>query len=420
MSHTRHLKYTDIQELHKSVVLLFNLVYIFAYISRLAIEKYVLRADDGERGILVLTILALVLNLPEICRLFLNRSRPACIIWLLLTAYSLANSMLMGFTAPNGTFVFIRTNFTEPLAFLMVATCMMRKHRQKTLVVMLSSFLFFVIIGTINIDWRTNAYGRFLNQDMGNVLPLYAVPTTLIASILRHEETIKKSYVPILLIAVIPILLGATRKAFAAVLVIFVSYLLCHSDKKRSSNIILLAIMLYLTYIGVTHILEHTLIGERFASTFRHDAVSYPLFDNPFVNRIANGLVGDRAVMYYKGTLLFAQHPINGIGLQNYGETTGDYYLIHSEYIVQLCENGIIGFALLSAFIGVVLYGLTKTTTRHDSWGIVLGGFLSILIINFTAWTYNTTFAMVVYAIVLSTIYPNTKTIQIAENDSDS
>lgn len=419
MSNEEHLKYSDIQKIHKKLVVYYNWLYIFVYISREIFMKYVLQADNAARGIFVLGILALLLNIREVTRFFLNRKHPACLLWFSLVAYSFLNSLIMGFTSDDGAMIFVRVNFFDPLIFLMVATHMLRTRSQQTMVAMLASLLFCVVIGTARIDMSNSIDGRYLNRFMGNALPLLSVPLVLVASILRRDNLIKWIFIPIVLISSASIMLSATRKAFAAVVVILLAFLVSENSKKKISSLVRKAIMFAMAFIVLGIVMKNSMLGNRFGSTIDTQNVVYPLVSNPVVNKMLNVFLGDRARMYYNGGILFLEHPLNGIGLCNYTVITGEFYRIHSEYVVQLCENGIIGFGLYSAFIAVVLHGLICLKPKQSTHIIIVAGFLAILLINFTAWTYCMDYAMVVYSIVLSTIYPKKYKVLAVDNDEE-
>lgn len=96
--------------------------------------------------------------------------------------------------------------------------------------------------------------------------------------------------------------------------------------------------------------------------------------------------LGDRAAQYMLAWDLFLEYPITGIGLKNFSVMANYPFVLHTEYMVQLCECGIIGSALYLLFMG----GLFKTVFRiWKSNGrlfyICLGGLLCMLFLNFTA-----------------------------------
>ena len=75
---------------------------------------------------------------------------------------------------------------------------------------------------------------------------------------------------------------------------------------------------------------------------------------------------------------------------------------LHTEYMVQLCENGIIGFALLMLFYYQLLKGLWKKHKDGYSTAMCLGGLLMVLFLNLSTWTYNLHIAMIIYALLIT------------------
>ena len=57
-----------------------------------------------------------------------------------------------------------------------------------------------------------------------------------------------------------------------------------------------------------------------------------------------------RAIQYEFGYEKFLENPYFGIGLNNYKQFDGYNLVLHSEYLVQLIENGLVGFILFFLF----------------------------------------------------------------------
>ena len=133
-----------------------------------------------------------------------------------------------------------------------------------------------------------------------------------------------------------------------------------------------------------------------------------------------NTMLGDRAIQYELGYMTFLKHPWTGIGLTNFMSVTGYPYRLHTEYMTQLCENGIIGFSLLVFFYFLLIRKLYVNYKKYgDDITIVLFGLLAILFINITAWTYCTVFGMIYYAIILSHAYSNDDDVEDEEFDDE-
>lgn len=84
---------------------------------------------------------------------------------------------------------------------------------------------------------------------------------------------------------------------------------------------------------------------------------------------------------------------------------TGSDYVLHTEYIVQLAEGGIIGFTLFLLFyvgIGkrIVISWKNYKTRRTEIW-LFIGAFGAILFVNITAWTYSFPHYFLIFGIIL-------------------
>jgi hypothetical protein len=87
-------------------------------------------------------------------------------------------------------------------------------------------------------------------------------------------------------------------------------------------------------------------------------------------------------------------------------KTTGFVVRLHTEYMVQLCENGIIGFSLLISVYVFLLRKLILKILGGDSMVIMgLFGLLALLFLNITAWTYCQQYAMIFYALSIDYAY---------------
>ncbi len=111
--------------------------------------------------------------------------------------------------------------------------------------------------------------------------------------------------------------------------------------------------------------------------------------------------LGDRAYFYIEGWELFKENPICGIGINNFVVIAQSELPIHSEYIVQLCECGIIGCILFVLFYASLLRysrGI-KGDIRHK---ILFTGYLrSVIFLGLMAWTYQFTYYFICFGIII-------------------
>ena len=384
----------------------YNLFFIFFSIIWIPLQRFYLHVDGAGRILLLLSIIALFLNFNT----FVNRRElfrsSAFIIWTLLVLFSMFNSFIKGFKAEWGAFEFIRTNFINPLVFLIIAIIEFNNNKYRCLYTVLAAQIMFLLMGAMHASSLDGE--RVMAEELGNSLPLMAAGCSFVVSVLFCENRLKGgwgTYILILVFILGIILLAATRKALGAVLIVLIGMVLTRIGKISLRSILTVLLAAIVLFGGVNYILGHSLIGERITASA--EIFDVPLVKNEAINKALMIILGDRATQYYLGIQLFHEHPVTGIGLTNFMGITDYGIRLHSEYMVQLCENGIIGFLVLLVFYSVLLKGIKKKRKSGNNMTIYLFGLLMVLFLNITVWTYNMQIVMVVYALVISQIYSN-------------
>ena len=105
-------------------------------------------------------------------------------------------------------------------------------------------------------------------------------------------------------------------------------------------------------------------------------------------------LLGDRAIQYVHSWEMFWNNKLTGIGLMKYSELNIVYegLPLHSEYMVELAECGLVGASLFAAFYILMFRRLIfncKNGGSKELSAFLLGSLLAIAFINFTSWTYD-------------------------------
>ena len=160
------------------------------------------------------------------------------------------------------------------------------------------------------------------------------------------------------ILPIIVIILSQTRNALAMIMIsIFTTTFLMVQGKRGASLLRALPILVLTVVFSLLLMsaLNDTHFGQRFQSGF----------DEAYNHRYSTGtffdvIVGDRIVYYIRGWEFFLSSPITGIGMHNYKNLTGGIYPLHSEFMVQLCEGGIIGSALWLLFILFMFFVIMK------------------------------------------------------------
>ena len=258
---------------------------------------------------------------------------------------------------------------------------------KKIIFMLLFTFVSYGLFTLLLIDEFAGLTAEQNVGKLGNMGPLNTMFVIFYASLLFAHKWLKKQTLLLsIAFTFLIIVLIATRKAFGAALIMLIFLIL--SQVKLSFKSLALTIVLSLITIGSVNLaLNNSTMGKRFES-IEESGMKFNTTDNEVLN-----LLGDRAFFYITGTEIFLENPITGIGLNNFTNKSGTNYRIHSEYIVQITEGGIIGclfFLLFYLSISRKLYQIWKTNRNTRTLTFVLiGGFSAILFVNITAWTYE-------------------------------
>lgn len=374
----------------------FNLFYIALCIVWRPLQMYVLKVDGVGRTIIFLSVMAFLLNWKRIR--FVVRKSAAIKIWCVLTIYAIINSLIKGFVSEYGFFSFMNSNFLTPLVFLLISTLQIRDSYFLCVKVMLASLVIFLLFGALHIE--SNDSERMLSE-MGNILPMTCVTCFFGSSLLWVEKKMKWwAFVSLAVFCFTIIIMAATRKALGACAIVLLGVFLAKNTKRNVGFYVKLGLFFIMAYVGVKYLMDDTLIGERIAGG--KEQSEEILVQNKQINNLLLTIVGDRAYFYVTGTQVFLKNPITGIGICNYMDYTRSSYRLHTEYMVQLCENGIVGFVLLWIFYYFVWKNIKRFRQQSKSLFTLFSfGLLSILFINLTAWTYNAQYIMSMYAIMI-------------------
>ena len=380
-------------------------LYLFMSIIWNPLQNYYLHIDGNARTLMILAVIAIITNIGSLHNKVNVFKSSAFICWITLLIYSLMNVLIQGNSNNEPLFVFIRSNFLNAFVFLSILMVELQRDYARCLKIVFIALVVYMLLGLFNMtldsDMRVYAYG------LGNTLPLMSMVGVFIAEILLSENRLRGrwwTFSFLLVLALFITIASATRKALGALAIVLVFFFISQKRRINTGRIIIMIIIAIIIYFGSDWVLENTFMGERLTD-IGEQYTEYELSSNPVINKFWANFLGDRTFFYYYGLQIFHQHPITGIGLTNFQIAQDTNVRIHSEYIVQLCENGIIGFVLLILFYVIILKRLlTKKREGFNIW-IYLGGLLAILFLNFTAWTYNSDAVMILYAVLLNFIY---------------
>lgn len=387
-----------------SSISLLNYFYIVLTLLWLPLQKTVLHIDGKGRILCYLTILVLLINSQYRNFRRIAFSKPAA-IWLVWCLYIIIKVFIQGYSVnslPIGFFIILKV--LSPYVILVVSAYEYSKNCNRYLKSMLTTFVIYSVIGFFFMDnfYAAMQEGRSADNTLGNLLALNSVFITFFAALLCNRKVLtKRLFYVFAAFSILIITLSATRKAFGAVFIIYIFFLL--SDLKLTfGNVVKLILLFVVLYWGINMMIDNTFIGERFLA-IDESAEMFTDSKNPLLK-----LVGDRAFFYIVGWEVFLKNFVFGIGITNFPIYTETELMIHTEYIVQLCECGIVGtFLFVYFFVSLIKCSRTNVAIIQDKslTTTMLGGICAILFIGITAWIYEFSF----YFAVLGTIIGQSK-----------
>jgi O-antigen ligase len=116
-----------------------------------------------------------------------------------------------------------------------------------------------------------------------------------------------------------------------------------------------------------------------------------------------------RAVQYVVGFDVFKENFLFGIGLRNFSQIDRNGLVLHSEYLVQLVECGIIGtflFLFFHIFIIRRLLILRKVNIFKKSAELFLLFYLVMSILSLGTWFYNMEIIWIMIGLAIRCILP--------------
>lgn len=220
----------------------------------------------------------------------------------------------------------------------------------------------------------------------------------------RFNLSISKAVI-LSLIPLTLLIFTASRTAFGCLTIILAVILIDQGRRINAKKFMLICSLFVIGGCGYFYIIENTKLGERLTKTTTQGK-DKSLETGTFVD-----VLGDRGPFYYFGFLEFQKEPIHGIGLTNFGKKAvwGWYrhsLILHSEYMVQLCECGIIGLSLFLTFLFSLWHRIKVTSSKYIpiSKECLYCAFTIPAFIAFFFWTYDRVYIFILYGVIIGYI----------------
>lgn len=332
-------------------------------------------------------------------------------IWLALTVFHLANGFYH--KVPGVDFVDILHGF-KIYSCIAIFTYWFQRDFWGTVKELLITFGFYMVVASFVCDFGDEDEGRMSGAiyatQLGQTVAM-AVIYIVLWAYYNHYKVIKT-----LVLSAIPlffIILAQTRNPMMMVIIIIIGYLYAVNLSNGNINLKLhlkvllsIAAVLALAYVFV----KDSGLGNRLSnvSVQYRDTYQYQQYST---GTIFDLIVGDRLIYYIVGFSLFLRSPIIGIGMWNYRYITGGVYPLHSEYMVHLCEGGIIALTLWLSFIIIVLRRILLFKTDNGIKQIALMGLAAILFCGIYAREFFYEFFYPAYGLFLALYYHKNESV---------
>lgn len=360
------------------------------------INRFVLTDFSGKTP-LIFAILALFFTLID-KSFFKTIRKESFFIWLIWIAFSTINWKSKNIKLAISDLEFILKYILLPYVTLIISYIEFENDFKKTGLFLSIVYLVYIVLGLFGQGSLTFE-GERGGMILGNDLPLVACSALFLAAFCYRQGYCSILYFLLFLfLSVISTLFVAERKTFVVNFILALFTIIPYTSLKKPSNWIPAVIVLLIFYYGADWFLNNTLIGERFADT-TEQAEKYT--DNFFLS-----LLGDRAGHYVEGWPLFLLNPITGIGLRNFSIVTANIHPLHTEYMVQLVEGGIIGSLLFLLFAVSIVKQIIKaqksTLNNPKTLSVCWGELISLFLLCFITWTYDSPHYFISIAVILA------------------
>ena len=360
-----------------------NYSYLMLAILWLPLSQTIITVDGKGRMIVFLTIFLIILNFISNRRFQLLLFSKPIIFWGIWVIYSCINLINKGYQGEESIFFFVTLNLIVPFLVMLIVSLEWSYSNIKILKFLLFTFFIYGLIILFFFDTSLTITGDRNSNIIGNVGSLNTMFVVFYSSLLYvYKKLTLKKVLFYVLFALLIILLIATRKAFGAVLIMMV-FAIISQFNISVKNIIRFVFFSLFIFFSTSLILNNSTIGDRF-SNIEQEGQNFNTTDNQILD-----LLGDRAFFYIEGWSQFIKTPATGIGLNNFMRIADSNYTIHSEYMVQLTEGGVIGTLLFLFFYFWLILNLYKSLKKNkEITTVLIGGLLAIIFVNITAWTY--------------------------------
>lgn len=355
-----------------------NYLFIFLAINYNLLVKFVVKIDYTGYGLIFLSLIVFLTNFSAIQRL---QSKKPIVFWLIWCIFALINYYLH----PHYTTISIITLYRKIFIPLILMTIVVYEYKRNSSKLIWICFYTHIIYLLLGCYFDTGILYRDIIEDneLGNAYATISSFSFFYLAILNNLKRINTPLFLIILLAIFLVLaMSGTRKAFGSGVILFTFWVISQLKFKSIRSWFWVGLFIAGGLWGYNYLIEHTYMGYRMEVL---DAQQEEYIYGNIPGFLS--ILGDRAPLYYFGFLIFMSNPVLGVGLSQ-ANVEGAY--IHSEYVVQLAENGIVGFALFVSLYYWIFKKIAKRIKYDKKVGLsMLGGLVAMLFLFVTAWAWE-------------------------------
>lgn len=274
-------------------------------------------------------------------------------IWIF---YVLINNFAKGIDYWESPVYMFFSVFSSYVVLLICQYAFKRDENALTKFIIISLF-FYIFLAIFHIGFSNLAFDERMDTDdvNGNALGERAAALIFFINTMYLRKTIPVSkFFALSIIPVMIVILTGSRTAFAMAFLCYIPFLFTSERLGKDVAKRIIFIVLFASVLFV--IFNNTILGERLLSS-----------DSQVTSYLETGtywdLMGDRGYQYYISLPVIQSNFLTGIGLGNFlTRVPGALFVLHSEYLIQLLECGLVGFLLYFS----VYYGIMKRISKSS------------------------------------------------------
>ena len=203
------------------------------------------------------------------------------------------------------------------------------------------------------------------------------------------------------LVPIVMIFLSQTRNAFGMsfIQILGFYYGVKLKGRIRINTVIPIILVALCAYVGMNSVLEKTKIGTRLKE---EKSLDYYATKKITTGSIFDKVAGERLIYYVKGFDLFCDNPVNGIGYNNYQYIAGGRFPMHVEYMVHLCEGGIIAAIIFFLFLCSILKRMLEMKYAKPARILLISTFVLQIFSNMYSVSFDQEVPVLVYGLLIA------------------